>query len=327
MEIEILLWFQKIREALGLPFSTLIAVLSDVLCYGAVVLAILLYWCKNKKLGVALMSIYGISLFINQFLKASFTVSRPWVKDTNITPTDYAIKGATGYSFPSNHVQTVTSINGTLAAQKKKNVLLINTFIIVFMAFTRMFIGVHTPKDVIFGIITGGISIILYYLYLKSIKDYPEREKEFLLLFFIISAICIIYVLAKSYPQATEANQIIVDPLTMKKDSMRSIAVFFTVFLGTLLEKKYVRFSTKVSNKYKWQRLIIGVIISLAVFGLSRLLLPMILRVELARLVETFLLVITVTFIYPFIFNKYERKWMEKFMALKNREVSIFPHE
>ena len=289
--------------------------------------AVVIYWCKNKKLGISLISIYGISLFINQLLKASFTIHRPWIKDTNITPTKYAIKGATGYSFPSNHVQTSAAINGTLATQKKRNSLIINSLLIVFMAFTRMFIGVHTPKDVIAGIITGGLAIILYYYYLRSINKDSEKEKEYLLLFLLISIICIIYILLKKYPETALNGTIIVDPITMKKDSMRSIGVFFAVFLGIILEKKYVKFSTDVANNIKWVRLGFGLVLFGISFALSRILFPLIMPLEFARLSESIVITLVAVFIFPYLFNKYENLWLAKLKALKNKEISIFPSE
>lgn len=328
MDIEILLWFQKIREALGFPFSIFIAVLSDVICYGAVVYAVLIYWCRNKKLGISLISIYGISVLINQFLKATFTVYRPWIKNSSITPSNYAIRGATGYSFPSSHAQSSAAINGTLAINKrKKNSFAINIFIIFFMAFTRLFIGVHTPTDVVVGMIIGILSIFIYYYYLRTIRNNPKREKQALLLFFMITAICVLYALYKSYPETYIDNKLIVDSITMKKDSMRSIGVFIAIFLGFFLEKKYVDFKTEVSHNAKTLRFVLGLLITAVIFGISRFVFPLFLSIEFSRFFESFILGIVLTFIYPYFFNKYENTWLAKLSAAKNKEVSIFPHE
>ncbi len=328
MGIEILLWFQSLRDALGIPFSIFIAILSDVVCYGSVIFAFLIYWCKNKNLGRALISIYGISSLINQFLKATFTVYRPWIKDANIIPTNYAMKGATGYSFPSSHTQTVSAVNGSLAINKsKKSSLLVNVLIIVFVAFSRLFIGVHTPLDVIFGILIGGVAIAAYYYYKKIITSNPKKEKNALLIIFIISLICIFYALFKKYPETYINNELLVDSITMKKDSMRCIAIFLATFIGIYIEKTFIKFSTEGSNNIKTLRFFFGLFLAIIIFVISRLTLTLFLPLPFARFLETFFVFIHATAIYPYLFSKYEDIWMNKLAAIKQKEVSIFPHE
>ena len=49
------------------------------------VIALLVFWCINKKWGYYLMSIGFIGTILNQFLKLAFRIPRPWVRDPNFT--------------------------------------------------------------------------------------------------------------------------------------------------------------------------------------------------------------------------------------------------
>ncbi|MBR2067574.1 MAG: phosphatase PAP2 family protein [Solobacterium sp.] len=318
MDIEILLWFQGLRNALGELFSHSIALLSDGLCYVFVILAFILFWCKNKKLGKMMITSYAFSLWLNQFLKATFTINRPWIRDSRIIPPEFALKGATGYSFPSNHTQTNMSINGVLALNAKKNgARFTNILIIAFVAFSRIFIGVHTPQDVLVGLLAGGVAILICLAYNRYIQRRKNGELILLILFFLITVASILYVEFKSYPMTYVNNELLVDPITMKKDSMRSIAVFFTSFLAFYLEGKYVNFTTKVDNKTKYIRILFGLFGLVPIFLFSRFVLPILLPIEIARFWETFMLVFFAVYFYPLLFTKYEEKWMNFFISMK----------
>ena len=57
---------------------------------------------------------------INQLAKNIMCINRPWIKDSRVVPDPVALKGATGYSFPSGHSQTAMSVYGTIAAASKR---------------------------------------------------------------------------------------------------------------------------------------------------------------------------------------------------------------
>ena len=300
MDIEILLWFQNIRFYLGPLVATIMTFLSDWLCYIAVVAPFVVYWVKSKKAGAFLISTYGISLLINQFLKCTFVVDRPWVKDARIQPPEGAKVGATGYSFPSNHTQTNAAIDGGVIRYcKKKGWIIFHVCIIIFMALSRVYLGVHTPLDVIVGVIVGVASIYLALAYEKRTENNPKAQKTFLIIFFVLAALCFVYAEFKSYPMTYVEGELLVDPVTMKKDSLRSIGAFIGMFLGLYLESKYVHFSTDGTTKEKVLRTIIGLIGVGILFGISRGLIVKLVPTEISRFIETFMLVAYATYLYP----------------------------
>jgi undecaprenyl-diphosphatase len=73
------------------------------------------------------------------------------VIDENFTIVESAREAATGYSFPSGHTQNVAGTFGSLALGQKKHkaIWIPSVVIIVLVAFSRMYLGVHTPTDVL----------------------------------------------------------------------------------------------------------------------------------------------------------------------------------
>ena len=318
MDIEILLWFQNIRMALGPIVEMIVSFLSDAVCYGAVIIPFIIYWIKDKKFGAYLVSIYAFSSLFNQFIKATFTIHRPWIRDTRIQTSEYAKRGATGYSFPSTHTQTNMAIDGgAYIISKKNSEKIIHVLLIIFMALSRLFVGVHTPQDVIVAILIGGISILVTKVYLQAIENDTKRDTYLMILFFVIAILCTLYAELKAYPMNYANGELLVDPITMKKDSLRSIGAFIGILFGIYLEKKYVNFSVDGTRKEKILRLVIGLLGVGVLFAFSRILLPKVCAVEIARFIETFLLTIYVLFLYPYIFTKYKERNQVKPNSLK----------
>ena len=79
-----------------------------------------LFWCSNKKLAYCLGFTYFTSGLLVQGLKITFRVPRPWLLDPAFEPVASAVPGATGYSFPSGHTQSITALLGTLGLYTRK---------------------------------------------------------------------------------------------------------------------------------------------------------------------------------------------------------------
>ena len=111
--------------------------------------AIILIWCVNKRNGYFTLLTCFFGIVINQTLKLLFRIPRPWIKDPDFTIVESARDEATGYSFPSGHTQNVTGTFASLAVAKPKRAWVITCGVIIaLVAFSRMYLGVHTPLDV-----------------------------------------------------------------------------------------------------------------------------------------------------------------------------------
>ncbi len=119
------------------------------------VLGFVFFWCIDKKQGYFTLLCGLFGTVINQGLKLMCKIPRPWVIDENFTIVESAREAATGYSFPSGHTQNVAGTFGSLALGQKKHkaIWIPSVVIIVLVAFSRMYLGVHTPADVLTSLV------------------------------------------------------------------------------------------------------------------------------------------------------------------------------
>ena len=116
------------------------------------VAALIVFWCVDKNRGYYLMSVGFGGTILTQCLKLVCKVPRPWVQDPNFEPIPGSKEAATGYSFPSGHSQSSVGTFGSLALTgKNKAMRWIFLAICILVPFSRMYLGVHTPADVLVG--------------------------------------------------------------------------------------------------------------------------------------------------------------------------------
>ena len=259
MDIEILLWFQGIREAIGPFLETCVSWLSDIMAYSIAVLPFIYYWCEDKKRGRIMILALSISMYLNQLLKVTFSVYRPWVRDSRITPCDAAMKSASGYSFPSGHTQVAGTAYGSVymfERKKRKKAAVLCAVLLVLTALSRVFLGVHTPQDVLAALLIACVSIAQG-MYLGQKEEKPHRFT--VLLFAALTAAGIAWAFLRQYPADYADGVLIVDPAGMIKDAMMNIGIFFGAMSGMYLEKTRLNFSTEGTPAEKKKRFIQGV--------------------------------------------------------------------
>lgn len=126
------------------------------------VIALILFWCVDKRRGYYVLSVGFLGTLANQFMKLWFRIPRPWVLDENFTILEQAREAASGYSFPSGHTQTAVGVFGALAVTEKRRALRILFVVLaVLVGLSRMYIGVHTPADVLMAAGTSVLFILI----------------------------------------------------------------------------------------------------------------------------------------------------------------------
>lgn len=130
-----------------------------------------LYYLKNKeynKFILILLASLGVA-GLNQLLKYIFTRTRPEI---------YFLIKETGYSFPSGHSMVSMSFYSTLfylfsnRYEKYRSIFLALNFTIVsLIGFSRIYLGVHWPTDVLIGFLLGYIWFICIRKLYKIIKN------------------------------------------------------------------------------------------------------------------------------------------------------------
>lgn len=116
----VLLIIQSLRQASGGLFDsffltcTYFGLLPNILMLIGIV-----YWCYDKKLGEYLLVSFSFARLADAFVKIAACIYRPWVIDPNIHPMEEALEDATGYSFPSGHATSATTLFCGIPLYKK----------------------------------------------------------------------------------------------------------------------------------------------------------------------------------------------------------------
>ncbi|MCR5621921.1 MAG: phosphatase PAP2 family protein [Treponema sp.] len=167
MDISYLLFLQRLRAALPPFWEKFFNTVSvwDLSIYAVLFIPCLLYWCLDKSLGQRVMFSYIGARFINAVLKLTVCCYRPWIRDSRVVPAPAALGGAGGYSFPSGHSSSGMGLFGSAGwVLRRRFYGLLTAALWVFIAlvlFSRNFLGVHTPQDVIVGAAVGMLAIWL----------------------------------------------------------------------------------------------------------------------------------------------------------------------
>ena len=158
--MEFLYMLEKIRIPGLNEFMLAITTLGEE--KALLVVALIVFWCVDKRKGYYVLTVGLLGTVFNQFMKLLFRVPRPWIRDPNFTILEQAREGAGGFSFPSGHTQSAVGLFGSLAVTTKRRWLcLLSIVLAVLVGFSRMYVGVHTPADVLVGALQSVLLLAL----------------------------------------------------------------------------------------------------------------------------------------------------------------------
>jgi membrane-associated phospholipid phosphatase len=128
----------------------------------------LLFWCVDYRLGARVSVIYQISGNINFLLKNLFKLPRPFELALDID-----IVNETGYGLPSGHAQNTLVFWGSLSVWMKKKWFWVASCMLVFLVgFSRIYLGVHFPIDVLAGWLIGLAILLSYFSLYQKIESW-----------------------------------------------------------------------------------------------------------------------------------------------------------
>ena len=282
MDISYLLYLQNLREATNHVLDKFFVYVTG---YGemAYLLPIfaLIYWCINKRTGEFMFLSLGFARLVNGFIKITACVYRPWIRDLRVTPINNGMKTATGYSFPSGHTANAVATFGSFAVKKKKKekyLKILLWILAILVGFSRNYIGVHTPQDVIISFIVSVLSIFVTVKLFDIMEKNKKADVWIALSGLLISVFITIFAVYKTYPvnfknsdnsitqtiyvTTSEINKetqkkAIVNPKDMVLDLYKNIGYIVGIFLGWIIERKYINFSTEGTVNQKILRFLV----------------------------------------------------------------------
>lgn len=310
MDIGILLRLQEFRNGAG---ACLVDFMSKMSFIGemntVLIITALIYWCVNKDLGKYLLMGWSGSRVVNGFLKVTACVYRPWIRDTRIVPDSEALATATGYSFPSGHSTNAGALYGGGAIRKElpKALRIVLGVIAVLIGFSRNFLGVHTPQDVLIGIASGLLVMWLTVKLIAWTEKHPEKDILVMCAGIAASAAVAVFAAVKSYPVDYDAaGKLLVDGAKMANDTYKGAGWCIGFLAGWLLEKRYVGFSTDVPMMTRMTRLTTGL---LSYYAVSLILLPLVkagIPGAGGTVLSCFIQMFYVTFLFPWCVKRLE---------------------
>lgn len=243
--MEFLKFLEGLRNPVFDVFFSLITYLGDEMVF--IVVALIFYWCIDKKQGYYLFFVGFLGTIINQFLKLWFRIPRPWVKDPSFTVVESARGGATGYSFPSGHTQSSIGLFGGIArVQKNLALRIVMITLCVLVPFSRMYLGVHTPLDVFVSVI---IALILVFAFKPVIDWATKKPMNMRILLYSLIALTLAYVLfveLYKFPASvyTDPDENYAHGLS---SGYKMLGCFLGLYISYEIDHKYVKFETKAS--------------------------------------------------------------------------------
>ena len=129
-------------------------------------------WCVDYRSGLRLLAVFALSLFVNTTLKTWIAQPRPFQFDARVIS-----RGEIGYGLPSGHAQLVVVFWGVIASWVARPWFW--TLAVVMMGligFSRIYLGVHFPSDVLAGWALGAVSLWAFIAYGTRIEAAWKRR-------------------------------------------------------------------------------------------------------------------------------------------------------
>ena len=311
MDINILLALQDFRNGAG---AFLAGFFSKMTWLGelntALIIMALLYWCVSKDFGAYLLMGWSGNRLVNGMLKVTVCAYRPWIRDARVVPYGDSITTATGYSFPSGHTMNAATVYGGGAVRKDlpRVLRIVLGLLVLLVAFSRNYLGVHTPQDVLVGAAAGILVMWLTVKLMEWVKIHSEKDLLVVCIGIGLAIAVAIYAAVKPYPVDKDAaGKVLVEGAKMANDTFKGVGWCAAFLTGWILERRFVQFSTDISMVKRITRLAVGL---LSYYAVSLIFVPAVknwISGAPGTFVSCYLQMLYVAFIFPWILKRFEK--------------------
>jgi membrane-associated phospholipid phosphatase len=208
----------------------------------------LFFWCVDFAGGARLAFVFLLSAYANAGLKDIFAHPRPFELDPTVE-----LHEADGFGLPSGHSQSAVVVWGTIATEFRKTWLwVVAILLMVLIGFSRIYLGVHFPTDVLSGWAVGAVVLAIYVAVGPRIEAWLKEASLAWQL-----AVSVVVPLALLLLHST-------------KDTASPTAVLMGMGVGVALTRKVAPFSADGPLWQRAVRFLVGMVgVGLFYFGLS----------------------------------------------------------
>ena len=299
--LEIIKFFQSFSSPFLDTIFLVITSLGNAFFY--ILIVSLVYWLHSKKIAIHMASMLVISSFISDLIKNFFGWPRPYVSHPDQVK---AISTESSYSFTSGHSISTGTFWPSLYYYFKESeynlgLLILSIVFLILVPISRLYLGVHYPSDVIFGVLLGFLVVFLYIRFSPTIFDKTKDLSLTNLTILVLVSGCIMILLDFSVIALTGHDQNI-------EDAGQMGAIFTGALLGFLLEQKFINFPNPERKLFYITRPIIGIILIAAGYLLPTLILgsDQLEMTIIRHITRYFLIGLIASFLTPYIFTKME---------------------
>lgn len=169
----ILLFLQEyVRNPVLTPVMRLITTLGNGGAIWIVLTILMLVIPRTRKIGcMSLLALIGTLLVNNMLLKNLVARIRPYEVIEGLT---YIVREPVDYSFPSGHAGCSFSVACIMYRRLPRRYGVPALILAVLISVSRLYVGVHYPSDVLFGVVSG---IVISYV-AEAIGNRIGRKNE-----------------------------------------------------------------------------------------------------------------------------------------------------
>ncbi len=305
--MEFLRWLSSIRTPFGDWLMSTLTHLGEETLF--MIVALVIFWCIDKKRGYFLLFTGFTGIVCVQILKMIFRVPRPWVLDPDFKIVESARAEATGYSFPSGHTQCAVALYGGFArSSRRRTVQILGITACVAVGISRMYLGVHTPQDVLTSAAIGVLLIFLLYPIMKKATEIPR------VMYCVIGAVLLLalgnllFVELYAFPADTDLLLL----QDARENAWKLLSVVLAMCLMYPLDLHVIRFETQAVWWAQILKLAGGVALILGVRFLLKEPLGALLGASVGGGLRYFLMVVAAGILWPITFPFFSRLGKKK---------------
>ena len=243
----------------------------------------LAYWLWRKQIMGRVGMVLLFTFVLNAIIKGIFQVPRPDLIEHLVHADDW--------SFPSGHSQGAMVLWGWLAYElKDRRAYIVAAILIAGVGFSRVYLGVHYPSDVLGGFFVGFLTMLIYAWLLKLephgwVGLGPTRQ-----------SIIIFVLLMGMFMLVPELSEV----------AIKGGAAFIGFLAGYLHEKKYLSCSLKPGMNLLISKLVLGLVGIVVIWmGLKQIFVTIGYTTDMAMFIRYTLLGAWISFGAPYLFCQF----------------------